>query len=92
MNYASANLNPALPCFNDETKHIILYGQQNTWASWMNPAGSTINLVGNKSMNVLNIIYIWDTILKVDIVDRVRARKEQALQQEMPCATMASMA
>lgn len=45
-----------------------------TWASWMNPAGSTTNLVGNKSMNVLNIVYLWETIFKVGIVDRAESK------------------
>ena len=74
MNHTGANLNPALPCFKDEARHVLLYGRQKTQASWMNPAGSTISLVGNKSITILTIIYLPLNFLEVGIIDRVETK------------------
>jgi hypothetical protein len=40
----------------------------------MNPAGSTISLVGNKSITILTIIYLPLNFLEVGIIDRVETK------------------
>jgi hypothetical protein len=73
-NHAGAILNPALPCFEDQTKQVFLYVQQKTQVSWMNIVGGTISLVGNKRITAHKIIYFLQNFIEAGIVGRVETK------------------